>query len=174
MITFYRVKSCVILNWVYPLNSVTKMASRQYKTSLDWFCYVCGYYICGQRYSYKTVKGTKYWTACRLYFGMDTGNQDKSCAPHVICGSCRSNLKGWWRGLGRVLSIAISRVWREPQNHDDDCYFCLINILKYRKVRGRRAMTYPSIPSSIASVPHSDALPVPSPLLNVSNFMWVI
>ena len=35
-------------------------------------------------------------------------------------------------------------------------------------------MTYPSIPSSIAPVPHSDALPVPNPPSNVSNFLWVI
>ena len=38
--------------------------------------------------SYKIVKGTKYWSAYRLYFGMDIGNQDKSWAPHVICGGC--------------------------------------------------------------------------------------
>ena len=34
-------------------------------------------------------------------------------------------------------------------------------------------MTYPSIPSSIAPVPYSDALPVPDPPSNVSNFLWV-
>ena len=34
-------------------------------------------------------------------------------------------------------------------------------------------MMYPSIPSSIAPVPHSDALPVPNPPSNVSNFLWV-
>ena len=54
------------------------MASRQCKTSPDGFCYVCGYYISGQHSSYKIVKETKYWTAYRLYFGMDIGDQDKS------------------------------------------------------------------------------------------------
>ena len=118
------------------------------------------------------MKGTKYWTAYRLYFGMDIGDQDKSWAPYVICGSCRSNLEGWLRGSGRVMSFAVPRVWKEPQNHHDDCYFCMINISKYRKVRGR-AMTYPSILSSIALVPHRDALPVSNQPSNVSNFLWV-
>ena len=34
-------------------------------------------------------------------------------------------------------------------------------------------MTYPSIPSFIALVSHSDALPVPNPPSNVSNFLWL-
>ena len=122
------------------------MASRQCKTSPDCFCYVCRYYNSGEHSSYKSVKGTKHWTAYRLYFGIDFGNQDKSWAPHVICGSCRSNLEGWLRSSGRVMSFAVSRVWREPQNHHDDYYYCMISISKYRKVRGRRAMMYPSIP----------------------------
>ena len=84
---------------------------------------------------------------------MDIGDQDKPWAPHVICDSCRSNLEEWLRGSGKVMSFADSRVWRGPRNHHDDCYFCMINILKYRKFSGRRAMPYPSIPSSIASVP---------------------
>ena len=119
------------------------------------------------------MKGTKYWTAYRLYFGMGISNQDKFCAPHVICGSCRCSLEGWLRGSGRVMSFAVSRVWREPQNYHDDSFFCMINISKYRKVKGRKAMMYPSIPSSIAPVPHSDALPVSNPPSNVSNFLWV-
>ena len=86
------------------------MASRQRKTSPDCFCYVCGFYISGQHSSYKIVKVTKYWTAYRLYFGMDIGDQDKSWAQHVICGSCRSNLEEWLRASGRVISFAVPRV----------------------------------------------------------------
>ena len=102
---------------------------------------------------------------------MDIGDQDKPWAPHVICGSCRSNLEGWLRGFEKFMSFAIPRVWREPQNYPDDCYFCMINILKYRKVSGRRAITYPSIHSSIAPVPHSETLSVPNAPSNVSFFM---
>ena len=122
------------------------MSSRGCKNSPNCFCYVCGfYYISGKHTTYKILKGTKYWTAYKLYFRMEINDQDKPWAPHVICGSCRSNLEGWLRGSEKVMSFAV-RVCREPQNHYDDCYFCMINISKYRKVSGRRAMTYPSIP----------------------------
>ena len=130
------------------------MAGRQCKTSPDCLCYVCGYYISSQHSLYKIVKGTKYWTAYKLYFGMDIGDQDKSWAPHVICGSCRSNLEGSLRGCGRVMPFTVPRAWTEPQNHHNDCYFCMINILKYCKVRERRAMAYPSIPSFIEVIPY--------------------
>ena len=43
----------------------------------------------------------------------------------------------------------------------------MVNILKYRKVKGRKALTYPNIPSSIAPVSHNESLPVPSPPRNV-------
>ena len=102
---------------------------------------------------------------------MDINDQDKAWAPHVICGSCRSNVKGWSRGSEKVMSFAVPRVWRKPKNHHDDCYFCMINISKYRKVSGRRAMTYPSISSLIAPVPHSEILPVSNPPSNVSFFV---
>ena len=170
MITFYRVKSCVNLNWVHRSNSVTKIASRQCKTSPDCFCYVCGYYISGQHPSHKIVEGTKYWTAYRQYFGIGISDQDKSWAPHVICGCCRSILEGWLRGSGRLSSFAVLSVWREPKNHHDDYYCCMIKISKYRKVKERIAITYPSIFSFIAPVPHSDALPVPK----AHHQMWVI
>ena len=122
--------------------------------------------ISGKHTTYKIVKGTKYWTTYRLYFGKDIGDQDKPWAPHVICGSCRSNLEGWLRGSGKVMSFLVPRVWKEPQNHHDECYFCMINILKYRKVSGRIAMAYPT--SLIAPVPHNKTLPVSNPPSNVS------
>ncbi|MEL7005850.1 MAG: hypothetical protein AAFN93_24440 [Bacteroidota bacterium] len=113
------------------------------------------------------MKGAKYWIAYRLYFGISIGDQDKPWAPHVICGSCRSNLDAWLRGARKAMPFAVPRVWREPKNHHDDCYFCMIDISKYRKAKGRKSLPYPSIPSSIAPVPHGDTLPVPQLPTNV-------
>ena len=149
------------------------MSSRECKNSPNCFCYICGFYISGKHTTYKIVKETKYWTAYRLYFRMDIGDQDKPWAPHIICGSCRSNLEGWLRVSGTFMSFAVPRVRKEPQNHHDNFYICMINILKYRKVSGRRVMTYPSILLSIAPVPHSETLLVPNPPLNVSFFLWI-
>ena len=87
---------------------------------------------------------------------MDIGDQHKPWAPHIICGSFISNPEEWLRGSGKVMSFAVPIIRKEPHNHHDDCYVCMINILKYCKVNGR------SIPSSIAPVPHSETLPVPN------------
>ncbi|XP_076035733.1 uncharacterized protein LOC143021852 [Oratosquilla oratoria] len=104
---------------------------------------------------------------------MPMGDQDKPWAPHVICGSCRSTLEGWLRGTGRAMPFAIPRIWREPKNHHDDCYFCMIDVTKYRKVKGRQALQYPDIPSSRAPVPHDDSLPVPQPPENMEDAMEI-
>jgi len=58
------------------------------------------------------------------------------------------------------------------KNHND-CNFCTINIAKYRKVKGGRTLTYPSIPLSIAPVPQSEILPVLNPPPSVSNFAFI-
>ena len=61
------------------------------------------------------------------------------------------------------MKFAISRIWREPTNHTNDCYFCKVDPPKRRTGKNAPAIVYPSIPSSIAPVPHSDQLPVPIP-----------
>ena len=92
------------------------MSNRECNNSPNCFCYVCGFYISGKHTTYKIVKQTKYWTAYRLYFWIDIGGQDKPWAPHVRispghhCGSCRSNLEGWLKGSGKVMSFAVPRI----------------------------------------------------------------
>jgi len=44
---------------------------------------------------------------------------------------------------------------------------------KYRQVKGRRALTYPSIPLPIAPVPHSETLSVLNPPPNVNKFGFI-
>ena len=60
------------------------------------------------------------------------------------------------------MPFAIPRIWREPINHQDDCYFCMVDISKFKKVGDRMNISYPSIPSSIAPVSHCELL-IPSP-----------
>ena len=51
-------------------------------------------------------------------------------------------------------------VWREPQNHVNDCYFCLVNT-KGHNAKTKHSIQYPSIPSALRPVPHSDEMPIP-------------
>ena len=75
--------------------------------------------------------------AYETHFGMKMGDQDKSWAPHFCCGSCRSTLEGWMRGSRKCTAFANLRIWREPTNHHDDSYFCMVDISKYKKT-GKR------------------------------------
>jgi hypothetical protein len=51
-------------------------------------------------------------------------------------------------------------VWREPKNHFDDCYFCIVNIIGINR-NNRDKWSYPGLPSARRPVPHSDLVPVP-------------
>ena len=140
--------------------------SRKCKLSADSFCYVCGLYISLNQVKYKIKLEAKFVFAYESYFGMKISDQDKSWSPHVICGTCRSNLDGWLRGDRHSMPFAIPRIWREPKNHINDCYFCMVDISRFRKTKNRHDIAYPSIPSSIAPVPHNSELPAPKPQCN--------
>ena len=105
---------------------------------------------------------------------MSMCDQDKPQAPHVICGTCRSTLAGWLRGIKLAMHFAVPRVWREQKYHHDDCYFCMIDITKYRKAKGRQALQYLGIPSSTTPVSHYDSLPVPQPPQNKSILLIIL
>ena len=61
------------------------------------------------------------------------------------------------------MPFPILKIWQKPTNHIHDCYFCILNVSHYRKSKDKTSIVYPSIPSSIASVPHSEGLPIPEP-----------
>ena len=92
--------------------------------------------------------GSKFCAAYTAYFGMAmlcvTTDQDNVWAPYVICGSCRSILEGWLRGTSKGMPFAIPRVWREPTNHHNDCYFCIVDISKAKSIKGRKNIEYPN------------------------------
>jgi hypothetical protein len=63
-------------------------------------------------------------------------------------------------GKKKCMSFAIPMMWREPTNHHNDCYFCLVNVQRHNK-KSKKQIVYPSIPSAIMPVPHGNDLPVP-------------
>ena len=81
------------------------MASWTCKNNPDSFCYVCGYYIGQKIISYTIEKRSKYWIAYKLYFGMQTGDKDKSWAPDIICESCHLDLEVWLKGNLLIFKI---------------------------------------------------------------------
>ena len=68
------------------------------------------------------------------------------------------------KGEKRAMKFAVPRIWQEPTNYSSDCYFCLVDPSKCRAGKNAFATRYSDIPFSIAPVPHSAQLTVPTNL----------
>ena len=137
----------------------TAMASRGCINHPDNFCYICG--ECTIK-KYRRPLTKKVIQLYKLYFGCAVGEQDKSWAPHICCLRCTSGHYVWSRN-GKPLPFAVPMIWREQHDHLSDCYFCAFPIAGFRD-KDRKNISYPSLPSAIRPVPHSNELPVPPPL----------
>ena len=125
----------------YKIKLLLAMSSkRKCRLSPNSFYYVCEYYIGSKQQKRKISPGMKLVTAYSAYFGVTIGDQDKTGSPHVCCGSCRSTLEEWLRGKIKCMPFAISRIWREPTNHLNDCYFCMVDVSHYRKSKDKKAL----------------------------------
>ncbi|XP_069954790.1 uncharacterized protein [Cherax quadricarinatus] len=94
---------------------------------------------------------------------MPVVDQDKTWAPHVACEHCKKTLEGWYREEKRSMKFVVPRIWCEPTDNSTSRYFCLVNSFKRRTGENVADICYPDLPSSIAPVPHSADLPVPTP-----------
>ncbi len=124
----------------------------------DWFCYICGKFaITSQRrpisdrikYSYS------------LYFGFEINHQDEDWAPNIVCNTCEANLSMWLRGRRPAMPFGVPMVWREPQNHSTDCYFCQ-TIVRGFSSKNKKQIVYPDCRAADKPVPHSPELPIPT------------
>lgn len=119
------------------------------------FCYICGEYTikkCRKPIT-KSVQSAYF-----AYFNMEIKDLDKHWIPSIVCKMCSEHLRQWNNGKRRQLKFGVPMVWREPKNHYDDCYFCLV------KLRGvnRKKMIYPDLESAKRPLPHSEDVPVPT------------
>ena len=60
------------------------------------------------------------------------------------------------------MSFAGPMVWREQRDHVRNCYFCLADTQGFCH-KTRKKILFPSLPSAIRPVAHSDQLPMPKP-----------
>jgi hypothetical protein len=98
--------------------------------------------------------------AYEAYFGIKLGHQDKSWAPHNVCKSCTESLRNWTKGKLKSMKFGIPMLWREPQDHHEDCYFCSVDMSGYNRNK-KKFWKYPNLKSASRPVPHSDKIPIP-------------
>ena len=131
---------------------------RRCKLHPNVFCYIFECFTVPKKSQNITDFVKKVYLA---YFGIKLGDQDKSWAPHKMCRACLENLRQWTKGKRKILSFGISMIWREPANHVDDCYFCIVNVAGF-SFKNKSKINYPNISSAMRPVPHSDSMPVPT------------
>ena len=121
---------------------------RQCSNDPNIFCYICGSFTLETQRRNITDFVKRVYLA---YFKVPLGDQDKRWAPHKVCKTCVETLRSWSQGKNAKLKFGVPMVWREPSNHLDDCYFCLVNVKGLNK-KNKQFLQYPSIPSAIRSV----------------------
>lgn len=116
----------------------------------DLFCYICGKYtLVGERRPINAIVKNLY----KLYFGMEIEHQEMCWVPHNICTLCRSNLTKWTKNEGH-LSFGKPMIWRDPIDHQNNCYICLTHVFGYSK-KNRNEIQYATVNSVTLSVLHS-------------------
>lgn len=92
------------------------------KNATDSFCYICG------EFTFKTQRNAitdLVKKAYQLYFGFSIDERNKSWLPKICCNSCSRTLRGWLDGSHKSMPFIMPMLWSEPQNHENDCYFCM-------------------------------------------------
>ena len=57
------------------------------------------------------------------------------------------------------MRFGVPMVWREPMNHHDDCYFCMVDMTGWNSFK-KKTWFYPDIKSAIRPLPHCSEVPV--------------
>ena len=78
------------------------------------------------------------------------------------CTSCSSGLRNWLNKRILAMSLAVLMIWKEPKDHIQDCYFCLVNVKGFSR-KHRMKISYPNLDSARKPVPHDASMPAPLP-----------
>ena len=105
------------------------MSQRRCKYPPDSFCYVCGHHTQSKVNIEKSIKFHYHYE--KLY-GLPVKNLDKPWTPNVACRTCYTQIMNL--GANRrptATEFNIPRMWLEPSNHLDDCFFCAVDLSRY-------------------------------------------
>ena len=61
-------------------------------------------------------------------------DQDKTCAPHILCKACVENLRKCTNGTLAGFRL-VYRWFRESQKYLDDCYFCFLDLKVFNRYK---------------------------------------
>lgn len=120
------------------------------------FCYICGNFETdSDRRSISEFIKTQYLKC----YKKPMRNLDKPWVPTSICNSCRIALSAWDDKIIKKHLIIQPTIWREPKDHETDCYFCLCNTKGFNK-KNKKNLIYPNVqsvtPAKIGTIDRSE------------------
>ena len=123
------------------------------------FCFICGEYtrIC-KEYRLNATAFVK--KSYMNYFRHPLDMKNKPWVPQKVCKICVEFLRLWTNEKRNKFRYETAMIWNEPQNHFDDCYFCLVNITGINK-KNRAKWEYPCIRSAYRRVLSPKVSPEP-------------
>lgn len=113
------------------------------KISPNFFCFVCGIYIFKNGKALTDTLKRKYHDC----FGIPAEDINNAWTPNTVCSSCAASLH-----KGKRKRFSTPTNWREPENHDADCYFCLTETNRYNSIQ-KNYIQYPNVSSVTPAVP---------------------
>ena len=140
---------------------------KECRNTPDNFCYICGQ----QTLSAQGCSLTPYF--CRahyLYFGCKVGDKGKTLAPQMSCNTCTTKLRLWANGKRQSMGFAVPVIWREPKIMLMTATSIFFRMSQRVLPKKKTQLDYPSLPSAIWPVPHSDELPIPTCPENFGEF----
>ena len=79
-----------------------------------------------------------------------------------MCRNCVSSLRQWSIGKQKSLAFGVPIVWREPNKHGKECYFCSCVVAGFN-VKNKHKIQYPNLTCAIPPIPHGPSVPIPLP-----------
>ena len=68
-------------------------------------------------------------------------------------------LHRWTQGKATSMLFGVFMVWREPKNHHEVCYFCVVDMTRWNQ-RKKKDWYYPGIEPARQPLPHCTKVPV--------------
>ncbi|CAG9785945.1 unnamed protein product [Diatraea saccharalis] len=132
-------------------------SSRVCVNDPNHFCFICGEYMFKECRLNVTAFVNK---AYKNYFGHPLEMKNKPWIPQKVCKTCVEFLRLWTNKKRNKFRYQTAMVWKEPMNHHDDCYFCLVNITGINR-KNRAKWEYPCIRSAYRRVLSPNISPEP-------------
>ncbi|CAG9794568.1 unnamed protein product [Diatraea saccharalis] len=130
-------------------------SSRVCVNDPNHFCFICGEYMFKEcRLNVTAFVNEAY----KNYFGHPLEMKNKPWIPQKVCKTCVEFLRLWTNK--KRNKFRYQTAMKEPMNHHDDCYFCLVNTTAINR-KNRAKWEYPCIRSAYRRVLSPNISPEP-------------